>query len=291
MGFAPFFKIMKRSLILSGILMVVLLFFFLFSKVKNRAQGYVVTSPEAAEILAAIGVEDKIVAVTSECDYPPSLQDKPTVGSFSQISIEKVIAWNPKIVFATVPTQQAMISDLEKLGITTETVYIRTFDDLIKTIRRFGVLTKRNDVANQLADDLQQFIETVDIGPGPRPWVYIEIGDQFWTASDRTFVGEMVKLVGGRVLFHDLPNDYGKVSQEDVVMRNPDVILITYPGVTREDVMNRRGWQDVTACKTGRIYTAEDIDPDLIVRATPRSREAVVILGELLHRLPDNENQ
>ncbi len=264
-------------------LIVVLLFFFLFSKVKNAAVGYVVTSPEAAEILAAIGENQKILAVTNECDYPPFLRDKPKVGSFAQVSVEKVLSCNPKIVFATVPTQQAMIHDLQKLGVQTETVYIRTFDELLETIRHIGALTKRESRADQLADSLQSEIASRTIDPETRPWVYIEIGDHFWTASDRTFIGDMVRLAGGRVLFHDLPNDYGKVSQEEVAMRNPDVIMVIYPGVTSQDVKERRGWQNIKACVNDRIITLEDIDEDWINRATPRSVQGLRKLGELLH--------
>ncbi len=274
---------MKRSLILAGILIVVLLFFFLFSKVKNAAVGYVVTSPEAAEILAAIGVNEKILAVTGECDYPPFMQEKPKVGSFAQVSIEKIVSYNPKIVFATVPTQQSMIHDLEKLGVITETVYIRTFDDLLETIRHFGMLTKRQRQANHLADSLQAEIAALTIEPETCPWVYVEIGDHFWTASNRTFIGDMVRRAGGKMLFHDLPNDYGKVSQEEVVARNPDVIMVIYPGVTKEDVKNRRGWQDINACVNDRIITLEDIDEDWINRATPRSVQGLRRLRQLLH--------
>ncbi len=266
--------------------MVILLGFFLFSKTKNAALGFVVTSPEAAEILCAIGAEGRIVAVTAECDYPPSLQQLPKVGSFSQISIEEVLGYNPKLVFATVPTQQAFIHDLAKLGVQTETVYMRTFDDLLRTIDRFGTLSDLESDASALSARLRTTIEQYTLAPDYRPWVYVEIGDHFWTASDNTFLGDMIRHAGGRVLFHDLPNDYGKASQEEVAARNPDVIFVTYPGVSTSDVRSRRGWQDITACKENRIITLEDIDADIVNRATPRSVDALRVLGELLHKVP-----
>ena len=44
-----------------------------------RAERIVTTLPSATEIVALLGLEDKLVGITHECDYPPSVKTKPVV--------------------------------------------------------------------------------------------------------------------------------------------------------------------------------------------------------------------
>ncbi|MDD2230401.1 MAG: cobalamin-binding protein, partial [Candidatus Cloacimonetes bacterium] len=70
-------------------------------EVSKESSGYVVLSPEVAEILCALGAEADIIAITEECNFPPILASKPKVGSFSAIDKEAIIALNPAIIFAS----------------------------------------------------------------------------------------------------------------------------------------------------------------------------------------------
>jgi len=105
--------------------------------------------------------------------------------------------------------------------------------------------------------------------------VYVEIyGDPIMTVSDSSYVGNLIELIGANNIFDTLPRDYSRVSAEKVVAANPEIIILTYPGVNPADIVQRRGWQELAAVQNQRIYNIEDINPDLILRSTPR-----VILG------------
>jgi len=240
------------------------------------ADRYIVLSPEIAEILAKLGVTDKIVGVTAECDFPTELQTLPKVGNFGQVSLEQIVALRPSIVFASSLEQASIASELAKLNIQTVEMYPHNLQDLMSIITELGSLCGKEDEAVELIE----YMSSKNIQQSPPGYqekrVYIEIyGDPIMSASDYSFVGSLLKYAGGENIFPTLVRDYARVNAEDVVRLNPEVIIITYPGVTAEDIYNRKGWGGVTAIKEKRVYTVEDINPDLILRAGPRNVEGV----------------
>jgi len=49
-------------------------------------------APSNTEILAALGLLDRLVGVTDVCDYPPEVKNVTRIGGYSGINIEKVAA-------------------------------------------------------------------------------------------------------------------------------------------------------------------------------------------------------
>jgi len=84
-----------------------------------------------------------------------------------------------------------------------------------------------------------------------------------------------------RNIFPELPREYCSVSAEKVVELNPDIILITYPHVNKADIKDRLGWDIVSAIKNNMVFTTEDIDPDIILRAGPRIVQGIKALSQL----------
>jgi ABC-type Fe3+-hydroxamate transport system substrate-binding protein len=68
-----------------------------------------------------------------------------------------------------------------------------------------------------------------------------------------------------------------------VIAADPQIIITTYPGVTKAQIAARKGWQNISAVQNGRIYTIQDIDPDIILRASPRFVQGIAKLQELIH--------
>jgi len=112
--------------------------------------------------------------------------------------------------------------------------------------------------------------------------VYIEIyGNPIMSVSDKSFVGEVVQAAGGNNIFSELPRDYSRIKPEQVIEANPEIIILTYPGIDAVQIKERKGWEVISACKSNRIYTVENIDPDLILRASPRVIEGIKKLKKI----------
>lgn len=86
-------------------------------KLDRTPQRIISLAPSNTEILFALGLADKVVAVTNLCDYPPEAKEKPNIGGFTTTNIEKVIALSPDLVLATSIHEKTIIPQLEQKGL------------------------------------------------------------------------------------------------------------------------------------------------------------------------------
>ena len=82
--------------------------------VPKTAQRIISMSPANTEILYALGLGDRVVAVTDFDDYPPEVKNKPSIGGFSTPDFEKIISLSPDLVIASNLQWKDIISGLEE---------------------------------------------------------------------------------------------------------------------------------------------------------------------------------
>ncbi len=242
-----------------------------------------VLSPEVAEIIAALDGAGQLVGITQECDYPPELARIKKVGNFGAVGKEAILALKPDLVFTSALEQEALTTDLRKMGLKVAQIYPRKLDDLPRVVLEIGSLIGRSPEAKVLADSLGKGIAAMRTKTAgvARPKVYLEIyRDPLMSVSDASFVGEVIEAAGGDNIFSALERDYARVGPEDVVNARPD-IMICYSRDNLDSILARKGWQDIPAIREQRVYFESDLDPDLIQQATPRTLEGL----QRLHRL------
>ena len=78
------------------------------------------------------------------------------------------------------------------------------------------------------------------------------------------------------------------VSEEQVIARNPDyIVLVTGMGETAvEEVMNRAGWEEISAIRNGKVYNA---DSYALTRPAPRLKDAAIDLYNFLYEAEAEE--
>ncbi len=268
-------------------LLIPIMLFALLLSCKQKAPmssgKYVVLSPEVAEIIAALGAADDIVGLTRECSFPPELQEKEIVGDFGAINTEKVLQLSPRMVFSSALEQESIALNLEKLGITVHRSYPKTMSEMLREIEQIGAIIGRENEATALKDSLIYAIENIRQNTQnlKKPKVYLEIyRDPLMSVSDKSFVGELIELAGGDNVFDTLERDYSRVKAEQVIQANPD-IMICYSHDTMENILARKGFSRIPAIRTRSIYFEEDINPDLIQRAGPRSIQGIRELARI----------
>jgi iron complex transport system substrate-binding protein len=106
-----------------------------------------------------------------------------------------------------------------------------------------------------------------------------------YVAGSGGFYGELMTLAGGRNVFGDLPDTAVQVSSEQVVARNPEVVLLGDTNVPKhpqrtDSLRGRPGWAQVEAVRKGQVYA---VDYDRITRPGPRLIEGLEELAKLLH--------
>ena len=270
----------------SGLPIIIIIILFTFSckqSEKNQKKGIVVLSPEVAEIICALNAEKEITGITAECNYPPSLQQKKIVGSFSSIDKEAIIALNPELIFCSSLEQENIAYDLKNLGFRVEVIYPKGINEMLSDIERIGTLIRKKEEAVKLVNYLKEEIEKIKANAQGklRPKVYLEIyRNPLMSVSDSSFIGELIELAGGDNIFSTLERDYARINPEAVIAAKPD-IMICYSQDTLKNIINRKGWQNIPAIQKRRIYFEKDINPDLLQRATPRCIEGMKELAKI----------
>ncbi|HEX7319119.1 MAG TPA: cobalamin-binding protein [bacterium] len=221
-------------------------------------------SPAMTEIVFALGAGDQLVGVTTYCDYPAQTLTKYKVGDFSNPSLERIVALKPSLVIVNLPEQNRIKRSLEDMGISIFVSSPSSLDDIYREIESLGVLVGKKAQAESLDAAMRAVIRPKNPGIS-RKKVYVELSPRpLVTVGKRSFLNEMITLAGGTNIFSDIDKDYPVISQEEIVRRDPDIVIVLHP----EKIDNRLGWSKVAAVANGTISTG--LDPDILLRPGPR---------------------
>ncbi|GAB4470380.1 MAG: ABC transporter substrate-binding protein [Anaerolineales bacterium] len=258
----------------------------------SAAQRIVSLAPSNTEILFALGAGDKLVGRDSFSDYPSeALQIQDIGGGFGNLDIETIVALQPDLVLAAPLTAPEQVQGLRDLGLT---VFVLpnplTFDDLYINLLTVATLTGQSEQAEKLINELKQRVLTVEeklAAIEQHPLVFYEIDgtdpNAPWTAGPNTFIDMLITKAGGVNFGHDLQGEWVQVSLEEILRRDPDLILLgdaLWGGVTVEAVVARPGWGELSAVKNQRVYPFDD---NIVSRPGPRLVDGLETLAKLLH--------
>ncbi|HEU4965683.1 MAG TPA: ABC transporter substrate-binding protein [Bacilli bacterium] len=255
--------------------------------IEQEPQRIVSLLPSNTEILYALGLGDKVVGVTKWDDYPAEAKEKPIIGDLKP-NAEAVLAQKPDLILGGASAQGADIEALRKLGLTVIAFEATTIAEAEQVIQDVGQITNTASQADEVVADMKHTVATVtaktkSLSAKEKPRVYVELSaaPDIYTAAQGTFMDEMITLVGGTNIFGDLKG-WKKVSSEQVVAKNPQVIIATHG--TTEDmkqlVAKRGGWKQVEATKQGRILA---VDTNLVSRPGPRLADGLLEFAKAIH--------
>ncbi len=248
-------------------------------------------SPANTEILFAVGAGDRVVGVTTYCNYPPEAASREKVGGFSAetMSLEKILSLRPDLVVSDGAIHRRLVASLEALGLTVYAKEPVSFDDTCAAIKDIGVLTGNAADAAAVVGGMRAKLAAVQaklssVPQSGRPAVFWEVFDEpLMTAGKDTFVTELLTLAGGKNIFGSFPVAWPQVSEEEVIRLNPAVIMGADDHgdkLTVEQVKKRPGWAKIDAVAGGRIYL---VNADIVSRAGPRLADGVEAIARALY--------
>jgi iron complex transport system substrate-binding protein len=244
-------------------------------------------APNLTEILYALGLGDRVVGVTNNCDYPPEASLKPKVGSYINLNVEEIISLSPDLAIGTVDGNERIILDLlEQAKIKVFFVNPRSVRQVIDTILTLGRLCGALGNAQVLAGELTKRVDHVVERTGSRakPLVFLQIQIQpIMTVNKNTVHNDLIRLAGGRNMAAEEPVTYPRISIEEVIQKKPEVILISSMEMggrfekARQDWLK---WTSIPAVQNKRVYL---IDSDLIDRPSPRMIDGLEMMARYIH--------
>jgi iron complex transport system substrate-binding protein len=224
-------------------------------------------SPSNTEILFALNLADRVVGVSGFSDYPPEAQKKENIGGpYSDVDVEKIVTLQPDLVLASNINSMDTITTLEGLGLTVFGVESTDLDDLLDDIRTIGQVTGTEAEADALTDEMQARIdavtaETAGLTQSERPETFLIVWhDPIYTTGEGTFAHDVIERAGGDNIFGDLEG-WPAIDIESLIMRDPEVILVTAMGGTGSSTwdfaLTDPRLANVSARQTGRVYYVE----------------------------------
>lgn len=264
------------------------------------AKRVVSLAPAHTETLYAIGAGEQVVAADTYSDMPPEVRPKAVLACFPKPPVEKILAYRPDLVVVLTEPGD-FIRQMEAAGIPTLKLLPPTVERALEEMVMLGRVTGHEEQAKELTAEMRERFERIRKaleGAEPRRFMYemdaVSPARPF-VAGSGGFYGDLIGMAGGKNVFDDVKTPSGQVSAEQVIARNPEVILLGDTGSpispqSPEKVRRRPGWNTVEAVKTGRIYP---VDSNLITRAGPRMVEGVETLARLLYpeRFPGSDGR
>jgi iron complex transport system substrate-binding protein len=250
--------------------------------INGTPQRIISLAPSNTEILFALGLGDQVVGVTMYCDYPVEAQDKEKVGDYYGPDIEKIIALQPDLILATDFHRFELIPALEDQGFAVFAVAPQTLDDVLESIQRIGEITGKEVEASELVNEMKSNIEEVEeqtkeIEEKPRVF-YMTWHDPMWTVGRKTWVDDLISIVGGVNIFSEYFESGAMVEIEWVVFLNPEIIITSE--WSYDWALNATELASTNASQTGRIHTFDD---DLAQRPGPRLVAGLDWFAYLVH--------
>lgn len=286
---------------MKNLLILIALFSLLSCKNSNDGHGnkkierIVSLAPNITEILYALKLDDKVVAVSDYCTYPPQVRQKERVGGLFNPNLEKIAVLKPDLILATTSSQQLRekVSDMKiKVVLLPE----KTINDIYFSIDSIAVLNGVQNRAKGLISAIKDSLAFYQVRNTPSsPTAILVLGRDAGTTNNigisgpGTFITELWQNSGGRNAFPDMPGSFAQVNREDLLERNPNIIIEFKTGDRWDSLRtqrNKKEWQnlDIDAVKKGNIYVINGIS---YLIPGPR----IFLLAKAFHQIIMNYNK
>jgi iron complex transport system substrate-binding protein len=259
---------------------------------KTAPQRLISLVPSMSEILAALGLQSRIVAVDYYTDYPPELTKLPRISDANgDYNVEAIVSLHPDLVLSSGGLTEKYDAQLSRLGLHVVDLPDNTIALMLAEIKTVGRLTFTQSTAEALVQHLQQRLDQIRQavkGTTP-PTVLLEADDSTpgkpYVFGGGTFGDELLQDANAINVFHnDTSNGgYPQVTDEAVIRANPQYIILTEDpryGGDPQLVYRRPNWGQITAVQLHHVY---HLNTDLMQRPDPRLIDGLQCLAQLLH--------
>ncbi len=270
---------------------------------QESIQRIVSLTPSLTEVVYALGQGEKLVGVTSFCQYPPEAKSKEPVGGLLNPNLEAILRLEPDLAILT-PENQGNQKRLIDLGIQVEVIPHHQLSDIPRSFRSLGKLLQIEAEAEKLAIKFENQLAQMSqkVSQLKRPTVLICVGrshtdgnlENLFVAGKKTFYHELIEKAGGNNVFPDSNVRYPTISLEGLLRLDPEVIIDLVPdlksvGRTVESIqMDWSSAKDLSAVKNRRVHVFTE---SYISIPGPRILNLLQDMIEVLHPTLEEESK
>lgn len=258
-------------------------------RVETKPERIVSAAPTVTEILFALAVGDRVVGVTEQCDYPPEVEQLPTIGGYWTPSAEKTLGARPDLLIGSRGNPPDFLAVVRKSGCPVFTIDPKTLQDIFKAIEQIARIVGARQAGQQLVGRMQERLAAVaarveDVPEGERPTAFIVLQvSPLWTAGAGTFQDDAIRAAGARNVAADV-KEFKPYSIESLTAADPDFLLLSTmegdPERMKREVEASPALHGLSAVKNGRLVVLE---ADPIMRPGPRIVRAVEAMARAFY--------
>lgn len=255
-------------------------------QVPARVERIVSLAPNLTEMIYALGLEERLVGVTTVCDFPPAARAKPKVGDVIDPSLERIVELKPDLVLGTPAGNRRETADaLERLGVPVYGIDPHSVNDIFTSIRHVAELVGVPEAGQELAARLEARLAALPAPQGSptRPRVLFVVWlEPLVTVGGNTFLNDVLERAGADSITANLSQGWPQLSVEEVLERDPDYLVVPRTPILEArlaELARRPPWQRLRAVQQNRIVWVEEA----VLRPGPRIVEAIEELARALH--------
>jgi ABC-type Fe3+-hydroxamate transport system substrate-binding protein len=239
-------------------------------------------NPTTTEILFAIGAGSRLVGRSQYDTFPDSAKLVPSLGPALRPSVEAIIDAKPDLVILYASEDnRAAFDRLRQAGIPTVAFKLDSIEQFRRDTRLLGRLTGDSARAATVVDSVSATLERVRLATVAleRPTVFIPTWNKPIIAiGGGSFMSELLDIAGASNVYGSTPTPSLTVTIEDVVARNPDIVLVGPQ--TDSTIRTSPIWRTIPAVRDNRVKV---FDLDLVSRPSVTLGAAAVSLANLFH--------
>tara|TARA_Y100000590_G_scaffold227747_1_gene257026 strand:+ start:2449 stop:3282 length:834 start_codon:yes stop_codon:yes gene_type:complete len=235
----------------------------LFSESNNKL---ITIGGSITEIAFSLGLENNIIAVDISSTLPPKVKKLPQIGYIRHISAEGILSMEPhKIITTSEMGPPNVIEQIQNTGI--ELIIYDSpsnYNDVLKLIKKmsnsFNIVEKGDEIILKLSKEYKFIQDKISLLKNKKKFVFFMDSRNtgvFNVAGGNTRANYLIELIGGENIFKNEFNKYKKVSSENILSLNPEIILIgsmTNESILKKQLLNDKNLKLVDAIKTNKIF-------------------------------------
>ncbi len=228
-------------------------------EIPSHPQRIISLAPNITETLFLLGAQDRLIGVTTQCTWPEEAKKKPKIGDLLNPNYEVILAAKPDLVIAsTAGNDRGAIMKLAGLGLPVYVAAPRTVEKILQSVEEIGRITDCPERGHQLAAQMKERLDNIKLriaGLPPVRAFFITWLDPLLAPGKNTFENDVLRLAGVVSITADIPQYYPRYSLEQILVKNPDVILtVKQEGNPIPDFRKIAGWRDLRAVRQGKVY-------------------------------------
>ncbi len=245
-------------------------------------------APSVTETIYALGAQDRLVADTDVCNYPPAAQKLPKIGGPFTPNLEVIVSLKPDLVVAAANSgnRKEAVDALDLLHVPTYATNAKTVDDVLTSVVKLGDVLGVGEQGRVLSESLRARLQDLHHrldNVAPARVLFVVWQEPLISIGQETYIADALRRAGAESVIQ-AKQDWPHIGWEEVVRLQPAYLI--FASAHPEEVMamlngmkNLPGWRDLKAVEQNKIV----IISEAINLPAPRLVDAIEELAKRLH--------